>query len=471
MKVKFWTIRKRLNSTYVPPEDVQAIECSFKENCSDLRPTLILQGYSPSQNYFWIEILNRYYWVTDIVHLANDYVEVSGEVDPLSTYKNQILTKTVYVERAQNAFNRRIPDLTMLPKHGMHTKGTTVQFCPAPTDIAGEVPGQFILGVIGAGDQTPSGDCVSYYCLSFVSMNQLREYFYNASNYGDVLTDDVVKSFFNPFQYIVTAYYLPDTYLNQGATDSIKYGWFSSNDLKGHLIKSSVYGHQINTWNIAIPRPNENSSEFVNFSPYATYKLYIPFFGSYEIGGDALYPFNYIRLKMTLDIPTGKAFISMHGQSQPIEADGVILQRFEGQLGCPVQLAQTTIDILGAAAGAAQAIGSAASSMINPLAGAGGVFHGIANAANSLKPTMDSVSSNGARAYAKFNNFIDFQSQYIEVSSSDLSTEGRPLGEEKLLSELTGYVKCSDASVSISSAFREEEQMINDYLNGGVYIE
>lgn len=471
MIARFWVVRKRINSTYVPPAGGVETEINLKENSSALRPTLIMQWgeQNASANYFWLSYYNRYYFITETTWLGNNLIEVTGEVDPLATYRSQILERSVYVERAAVGFNKRIPDLTMLPKHGYKLKGTKSQFCPTPSILANDITGQFVVGVIGQKTLGLESDAVSYYCLNLNTMNELRSFLFDEGNYAGVLTDDVVKSFFNPFQYIVSAYYLPDVYLPSSANDTIRFGWFGTDALKGYRLNAKVFGEHVKNWTLNIPRANADGAEFVNFSPYSVYKLYIPFFGTYDISPDVLYNYDQIRLDLTLDIPTGAGFMKVSAIQSG--GDRVTLYRFTGQVGSPVQLAQTTIDIMGAVQGTTQAITGAVSAFSNPIGGVTQAFSGVANAATSMIPSKDSIGANGCRAYAKFDNDIDFQLRYMEVTGSDLSTEGRPLGEERVLGGFSGYVKCSDASISINSAFKTEMEMINNFLNGGVYIE
>lgn len=107
--VYFFNFDKRLNSTAQP--DIQygtKLECVYKDNTSILSPALRLQLSSrPTYNYFKIE--NRYYWITDIISLANDRWEITGSVDVLGTFKSHIQATSAFVLYDSTA-NTQLPD-------------------------------------------------------------------------------------------------------------------------------------------------------------------------------------------------------------------------------------------------------------------------------------------------------------------------------------------------------------------------
>ena len=63
--------------------------CVFKNGCSMLAPTLLLEiNSSTFPDYTAFKIEDRYYKVTDIRSIRDNLFEVSGEVDVLATYKS-----------------------------------------------------------------------------------------------------------------------------------------------------------------------------------------------------------------------------------------------------------------------------------------------------------------------------------------------------------------------------------------------
>lgn len=90
--------------------------CNIKENCSILNPTIIIRDDNviKSQcNYMYIQELHRYYYITDIVMTSFKIVEVTGRVDVLMSYKEQILASQGIVTRNENLFNGYLNDMYM----------------------------------------------------------------------------------------------------------------------------------------------------------------------------------------------------------------------------------------------------------------------------------------------------------------------------------------------------------------------
>lgn len=106
--VYFYNITKRLNSTARPLTTGTKYECVFKEETSLLNPVLTLRLASkPDYNYFKID--NRYYWITDIISLNNNRWQISGRIDALATYKGHISATSAFVLYDSTA-NTQLPD-------------------------------------------------------------------------------------------------------------------------------------------------------------------------------------------------------------------------------------------------------------------------------------------------------------------------------------------------------------------------
>lgn len=95
-------------------------EVIFKEDTSLLNPTVIINGVSNSStytiedigkcNYFSIPKVDRYYFITDIVMLHGGRVAISGKVDPLMSFKTDILASTQLIVRQEKKTNNYLID-------------------------------------------------------------------------------------------------------------------------------------------------------------------------------------------------------------------------------------------------------------------------------------------------------------------------------------------------------------------------
>lgn len=106
--VYFYNITKRLNSTARPASTGTKFECLFKEDTSLLNPVLTLRLASkPDYNFFKID--NRYYWITDIISLNNNRWQISGRIDALATLKGHIQATNAFV-LYDSTPNTQLPD-------------------------------------------------------------------------------------------------------------------------------------------------------------------------------------------------------------------------------------------------------------------------------------------------------------------------------------------------------------------------
>ena len=110
----------------------ESFDCVFKDNTSILKPVITIRSDSvniPGYNYMYIPSLNRYYFIDDIVSVFNDVWEISGHVDVLQTYKNEILDNTAVIRRQQNRFNLYLndPDFNTYNYERLHTEYFTSQ--------------------------------------------------------------------------------------------------------------------------------------------------------------------------------------------------------------------------------------------------------------------------------------------------------------------------------------------------------
>lgn len=116
----------------------------LKAECSVLYPTIIVRSIDfRLYNYVQIELFNRYYFIDSVLTLNQDTVEVSCRVDPLMSFKDDILAANGVIERNENQFIKYITDnkYTVLNYERIQTKVFPNSF---PTN------GQFILVVAGS---------------------------------------------------------------------------------------------------------------------------------------------------------------------------------------------------------------------------------------------------------------------------------------------------------------------------------
>ena len=80
----------------------------------------------PLFNYVYIEQLNRYYYVTDIVSVKYKLWEISLSVDVLMSYKNALLSCSAFVDRNENSYDNTIIDKKRVIQQGYDIEVSTV---------------------------------------------------------------------------------------------------------------------------------------------------------------------------------------------------------------------------------------------------------------------------------------------------------------------------------------------------------
>lgn len=100
--VKFGTFAKRRNSTKQPTTELSdSRTVHLKESCSQDAPVFIVTGDNFSYNYCQWD--GKYYFIDDVVSVHNNLSEIHCILDPLATYKANILASTQFVSYSASA--------------------------------------------------------------------------------------------------------------------------------------------------------------------------------------------------------------------------------------------------------------------------------------------------------------------------------------------------------------------------------
>lgn len=86
--------------------------CTLKDGCSIENPVILIANANNMAdcNYMYIPEFNRYYFITDIVSVRNGLWEISGHVDVLMTYANEIKACQATFKRQEHLFNLYLDD-------------------------------------------------------------------------------------------------------------------------------------------------------------------------------------------------------------------------------------------------------------------------------------------------------------------------------------------------------------------------
>ena len=90
----------------------ETIEGTFRNESSITNPVILLEwsGSAKRINYFYLPIYDRYYYVTEIIRVRDELIEIHGRCDVLMSFKEEILKMTGIIKRSANRYNLYLDD-------------------------------------------------------------------------------------------------------------------------------------------------------------------------------------------------------------------------------------------------------------------------------------------------------------------------------------------------------------------------
>lgn len=81
--------------------DSEQTTCDIINNTDIIRPQILVDSRYINKNYVYLNDLSRYYYATNTV-ISNGMIIMDLIIDPLYTYKNEILSTPLYVARVED---------------------------------------------------------------------------------------------------------------------------------------------------------------------------------------------------------------------------------------------------------------------------------------------------------------------------------------------------------------------------------
>ena len=123
---------------------IKSVEANLKNDVSIINPTLVL-NYTANilnSNYCFIPKFNRYYFIDEIVPITGDRCIVKCRVDVLESFKDDIKSLTVILDKAQSIYksNKYLDDGSFVVENkdfntihnfpnGFNDEGTFILIC------------------------------------------------------------------------------------------------------------------------------------------------------------------------------------------------------------------------------------------------------------------------------------------------------------------------------------------------------
>ena len=123
--VKFGVFSKKRNSTKQPTTELSdSRTVTLKESTSQDKPVFICTGNNFNYNYCAWD--GKYYFIDEIISLLNNEIEIHCVMDPLATYKTEILASTQFVSYSSQSGGTWLADNRIpVQKNATVAKNTT----------------------------------------------------------------------------------------------------------------------------------------------------------------------------------------------------------------------------------------------------------------------------------------------------------------------------------------------------------
>ena len=256
----------------------------------------------------------------------------------------------------------------------------------------------------------------------------------------------------SPIENIVSCKIFPMTFT--GTDETMMLG--NVNTTTGARIgDTSTFLYDIGTVTV---KPYYNS--FLDYSPYTTLSIFLPFCGIHELDCKLLMGKN-LNVKYAVDVVCGTCKAMLY-------VEGIELYSFDGQMGIDIPIASGTRAQVEKAliSGAVSTISSIATQ--NPV----GVATSLLNTATSSLHNQTSGShSSATSAYETLQVYLIYDRPVYQNLEGFAHAFGRFCGLTKNLGNLDGFTVCNE-NVELSGIVcsSEEKEELKSLLTGGVFL-
>ena len=460
MQIKYWTsFSKRKNSTKQPTGGTQ-VDVALKNPCSILNPTFETSSVPDNVNY--VQAFGNYYFVTDVTHLTEQTIQITCAIDAMATAKSQIGSTTALVEYTSSSNKQTITDPRNMPTSEILNKYNDL-------GALSSIDMDKIEYIVGAA----SDEGVNYYSMTANDFKDLMKECFSTS-----IAQAIDANFFDLKNVVASAIVLP--MMPTVGLDDI--------EIQGHLLKAGVNKltqaerHFVlyeDTKDVYYPSDDIvglSGQNYLDASPYTTGMLYLPFVGCVELDTATLASQKSVYIKAVLDRATGDLVYKIG-----LDANNIIAT-YAGNCAATVPLTSNTINPTGAVGGVMSVIGgvamtAAGAATKNPAVIASGFTSELSGYSQMFQSLQHHTQTNGSlSSYVSGALGTHIIAEVItrKPANTDIKTYqtafGLPFYEMAQISTLSGYVKCSGASVDLPGLDQIRDE-VNGYLNSGFFYE
>lgn len=462
---------------------------TLREKSSIVAPTITIEykGF-PNWNYAYIPNFNRYYFITDIVSVNLNVWMIAFRVDPLMSYKEIIKDTRAMVERNENTFdafmldemyppkyNKQVtenwitdvlgfsPDIVFRPDMDLtyrpHVVVTTynTRFTNTGADL--NPPDPNYLPEIWANNFI-SGIGYKTYALDYLQSKKLTLDLFNNSGHASFVISIIVY----PYEIKTSGSY------QMAIGSGIVEGMENVPGVETPFIPYAVINDFV----------MDRARSFLDFEPYTTRELYIPYAGWYKI------PFEVcagheILVYYSIDQIQGNATAFVYDKTSHR-----ILWSTPCQLGIKIPVSTTNnlenekaesannLNLIMSIVSSAASIGIGVATA-NPVATTAGVIagaKGLTSYINHMNSIVDRAQATAASAMTSMASLqkcrIRKTRNFTDEYDQDFCREfGKPLRQIRRIGELTGFTVLGSAHMEIPGAYPDEVSAVESILKEG----
>lgn len=428
------------------------------EPCSIMKPLIKFEGISAwDYNYAYISQFSRYYFIDDY-YTENGFWYAQMTVDVLASFKTSIGSSTQFIERAANKQNVNALD-RFYPTTGDYSESIqTVESSAGLIDDFSD--GIFAINVTGSGE-----DIVATYLCDYNNFKKVLKALYACGSDPASwlnLGQGLINSLFEPMKHIGSVIWFPNCWWMDGwnvaanARTQIFIGlWFIAGQGQDSftIYKSDgllINGRSFNT----LQHPQAATyGKYLNLEPFSRYIYSDPIYGDIQLNPSYWTNYSTYSLRKYTDPSTGQQMVALPDNTTRI-----------GQAGYLVPMENNSLNI----GGITSSVGTAARGIISsdPVSVVTGTIGAVTD---FLQPNVSQSSTSGSMvSYCVHERIIG---QFWKTSTQYPARFGKLYCAEAVVNTITGYLKCRDAHWTNSKAFADEIQMVEAYLNGGMFYE
>lgn len=289
--------------------------------------------------------------------------------------------------------------------------------------------------------QIATGNMVHVYQVNTAALNALHDYVWSKDFF-----DNILKIITNPRDCLVSLYSLPVNYV--GVSDTIQLGNIDTK-IAATTVPQRYFQYSV----VSTPmRVTKYYGTFLDYEPYTSIDLYLPYYGYYHLSCSQVYDVN-ITVNLVLDMYAGYGMYN-------IMYNGSVVAQVSANFS--TQLPLSINDMTGATAGI---IGGAITAF------SGDVVSGIVDAATNYReqPLMVSDVGGGSGILSIRKVHIRRTIPTRSVSNNFPSMVGLKSTQGTLIGDIdSGYFKVLEVNLDSIPCTEEEKAMITNYLKSGV---